>query len=66
MAVDLDDVMLKRDSLFFWRPPRIVSMADVSAMDAEEWSEVYTTDTIDPEVVDYLLARFITRAEMEH
>ena len=66
MAVDLDDAKLKRDSLFFWRPPRIVSMADVSAMDAEEWAEVYQTDTIEPDVVDYLLARFIARAELEH
>lgn len=41
-------------------------MADVSAMDAEEWSEVYTTDTIEPDVVDYLLARFIARSELEH
>jgi hypothetical protein len=61
MAVDLDDAKLKRDSLFFWRPPRIVSMADVSAMDAEEWSEVYHTD-----VVEHLLARFIARSELEN
>ena len=66
MAVDLDDAKLKRDSLFFWRPPRIVSMADVSAMDAEEWSEVYTTDIIEPDVVEHLLARFIARSELEH
>lgn len=66
MAVELDDAKLKRDSLFFWRPPRIVSMADVSAMDAEEWSEVYTTDTIEPDVVEHLLARFIARSELEH
>ena len=66
MVVDLDDAKLKRDSLFFWRPPRIVSMADVSAMDAKEWSEVYHTDTIEPDVVDYLLARFIARSELEH
>lgn len=66
MPVDLDYAELKRDSLFFWRPPRIVSMADVSAMDVKEWSEVYLTDTIEPDVVEHLLARFIARAEMEH
>jgi len=66
MVVDLEKAKLKRDSLFFWRPPRIVSMADVGAMDAQEWSEVHLHDTIDLEVVDYLLSRFIARAEMEH
>ena len=66
MAVDLEEAKLKRDSLFFWRPARIVSMADVAAMDAQEWSEVYHHDTIDPDVVEHLLARFIARAEMEH
>jgi len=66
MAVDLEEAKLKRDSLFFWRPARIVSMADVAAMDAQEWSEVYQHDTIEPDVVEHLLARFIARAEMEH
>jgi hypothetical protein len=67
MAVDLDDAKLKRDSLFFWRPARIVSMADVAALDATtEWSDIHLTDSIDPDVVDYLLSRFITRAELEH
>ena len=65
MVVDLEQAKLKRDSLFFWRPPRIVSMADVAALDATEWSDIYHTDTIEPEVVDFLLNRFITRAEME-
>ena len=66
MVVDLEQTKLKRDSLFFWRPPRIVSMADVSALDATEWSEIYPTDTIEPDVVEHLLSRFIARAEMEH
>ena len=64
--VDLEQAKLKRDSLFFWRPPRIVSMADVAALDATEWSDIFPTDTLDPQVVDFLLNRFITRAEMEH
>ena len=64
--VDLEQAKLKRDSLFFWRPPRIVSMADLGALDATEWHDIYLTDTIEPEVVDFLLNRFITRAEMEH
>ena len=67
MAVDLDDAKLKRDSLFFWRPPRIVSMADVAALDATtEWSDIHLADTLEPEVVAFLLNRFITCAEMEH
>lgn len=66
MVVDLEQAKLERDSLFFWRPPRIVSMADVAALDATEWSDIYPTDTLDPDVVEHLLARFIARAEMEH
>ena len=64
--VDLEQAKLKRDSLFFWRPPRIVSMADLGALDATEWHDIYLTDTIEPDVVEHLLARFIARAEMEH
>ena len=64
--VDLEQAKLERDSLFFWRPPRIVSMADLGALDATEWSDVFLSDTLDPEVVDFLLNRFITRADLEH
>ena len=64
--VDLEQAKLERDSLFFWRPPRIVSIADVAALDVTEWSDVFLSDTLDPEVVDFLLNRFITRAELEH
>ena len=66
MVVDLEQAKLERDSLFFWRPPRIVSMADLGALDATEWHDIYLTDTIEPDVVEHLLARFIARAEMEH
>lgn len=41
-------------------------MADLGALDATEWSDVFLSDTLDPEVVDFLLNRFITRADLEH